>query len=48
MPIYQIPQKIFNYHPKGRRDKRSTTDEMDGLICLTGRSEQANRPKPYR
>jgi hypothetical protein len=22
MPTYQIPRKIFNYHPKGRRDKR--------------------------
>jgi hypothetical protein len=47
MPTYQIPWKIFNYHPKGRWE-RSTTDEMDGSIRLTGRLERANKPKPYR
>jgi hypothetical protein len=47
MPTYRIPRKIFSYRPKGRRDK-STTDEMDGPICPTGRSEQAKRPKVCR
>jgi hypothetical protein len=46
MPTYWIPWKIFNYHPKGRRDKRLTTNEIDGSIHLTRRSEQVNRPKP--
>jgi hypothetical protein len=48
MSTYRIPWKIFNYHHKGRRDKRMTTDEMDGSIHLTGRSEHVNRPKPRR
>jgi hypothetical protein len=30
MPTYRIPQKIFNYHPKGRRDRgRPTMRWMD-------------------
>jgi hypothetical protein len=28
--------------------QRSTTDKMDGSVCLTVRSEQAIRPKPCR
>jgi hypothetical protein len=33
--------------PKRKKRYRSTTDEMDGSIRLTGRSEQAKRPNVY-
>jgi hypothetical protein len=44
MATHWIPRRIFNYHPKGRRE--IATKEMDGSLRLSGRSEQANRPKP--
>jgi hypothetical protein len=45
MPTYQIPQKLFNYRPKGRRE-RPTTEEMERTIWLTRRLEQVKRPEP--
>jgi hypothetical protein len=41
MQTYRIPRKIFKYHPKGRSDKRSATNEMD-QFALPG---DRNRPK---
>jgi hypothetical protein len=41
MPTNRIRWKLFDYHAKGRRE-RSATKEVEGLICLSRRSEQEN------
>jgi hypothetical protein len=46
MPTYGISRKVFNYHPKGRRDRGRT--QMRWINRLTERSEQANTPKPCK
>jgi hypothetical protein len=41
------PSENIQLSPYRKKRFRSTTDDMDGSIRLNGRSEQANRPKPY-
>jgi hypothetical protein len=40
MPTYRILRKLYDYHPKGRREReRSNIEEMEGSIRITGESE---------